>query len=247
MNRLLLLLSAFVLTGCFEVSEDLTIHGDGSGRIVFEIGLDENIAKLAALGNDSGTFFDRNKLEERLKTSENVEKYEIRERMENGVQRTIVDVMVKDMTEDMDGLGDLASKDVAEKLDVGDKSAAPFVFTRMEGGNFKFTQNVTKEKKEDTNALVAGLMSSQLSGKYMRVKLNGAIVSANGSIAEDKKSVSWEIPMAQIVNGTAMVKTLEAEIEGVNPKGAVMSLLLFCILFGVILIGLIVLRNRLKS
>lgn len=245
MKRLLtLLLTPIFLASCIEISEDITINGTGSGRFVFELGMDDGAVKLLSFGQDSGTFFDRTALEERLAKTDNVEKYEIREAVEGKVRKTIVDLTLKDMTQNIEDFTDLASDKVKDKLDVGDQPKdPPFTVTKLENGNFKFTQNIAGQGKMDINPLLSGMFS----GKNFRVKLSGKIVSANGSIAEDKGSVNWEIPMAQMLNGTSAIKALEAEIEGARPGSAVAVLTTFVVIFGVIIIGLVILRRRLLS
>ena len=242
---LLLFLAPLFLVGCFEVNEEITINGNGSGAVIFETSIDDGVVKLLSLGQDSGTFFDRNALDERLKTSENVERFEIREKVEGKARKTTVDVTVKDMTETMKDFTDLASDSVKDKLDVGDGSGEKPLFrvTKLENGNLKFTQDMAGGKKAESNPLLSGMFS----GKYFRVKVNGNIVSANGSIAEDKNSVSWEIPIAQLMNGSSTLKLLEAEIEGARPGGPVAVLTVVVIVFAMILIGLMFLRRKLLS
>lgn len=245
MRHFISLLCCLSLVGCIELDEEITIHGDGSGKAVFELSLNEKMVKLASFAQESGTFFDRNAIEAQLKASENVEHYDIREKTEDGTRRTTFDMTLKDMTVDMEGLGKFASDDVKDRLDVGDKRAEdpPFTVRRLENGNFKFVQSISGGQKIESNPLLSGIMS----GKYMRVKLIGKVVSANGTIAEDKQSVSWEIPIAQLMSGTTTLKALEAEIEGARPGSAIAVLTTIVVVFGIVLVGLVILRRRLLS
>ena len=111
-----LLAASLALTGCFEVSQDISINGDGSGRLKFDLGIDENISMLAALGGGSANLIDTSAVEQRLKRSENVISYTVDSKVVDGLKRTIVDCKVKDVAVGIGPLNDLASDEGQDKL-----------------------------------------------------------------------------------------------------------------------------------
>lgn len=53
----IIITSFFLLTGCFEVREEVDLHADGSGRVTFTLNLTEsksNVANYMRLGTFNG-------------------------------------------------------------------------------------------------------------------------------------------------------------------------------------------------
>ncbi len=113
-------------------------------------------------------------------------------------------------------------------------------------------QGVDQGKKAlgGLGGMLGGLMGQALmADHYYTVRLYAAgIESTDAVAAADGKSVEWRIPMAELMDGSASSRTLEADFKALGISGAALLLLtlLVMFLFAGLLVGIAVTSARRK-
>ena len=239
MERIGGLLALLFLAGCLDLTEEIRLNGDGSGRLMIDLGVSEKVNALATLaGNKSPMPFNEEDLRKALEDSENIESFTISTRQSNGMAHTVLDAVVRDFTRPLPSLRRSGTAGQGTE-----EAVAPFTVRRLDNRNLRFVHKLSPllapEAGQATN-LLAGLA---LSNRYLSVRLYGNIVSSNGTIAEDQRSVSWKIPLSQLLAGTTVINQLEAEVS--PPAFAGLTTLLIAILIvATLAIGSVVLIRR---
>ncbi len=229
------------LAGCLDVTEEIRVNGDGSGRLLIDLALSEKVTAIAALaGNKAEIPFNEDDLKSALAASDNIESYTVTTRQGDGMAHTIVDAVVKDFTRP---LPSLASPGADGRSAI--ETMAPFTIRRMENKNLRFVHEL-KSLADSANKQAAGILAGlALADRHLNVRLYGNIVSANGNIAEDKRSVEWRIPLAQLIAGTTVIRQLEAEIAPPALGGLTTILVISLIVALLAIITVVQFRRRL--
>lgn len=197
------------LAGCLDVTEEIRVNGDGSGRLHVDLAVSDKVTALAALAGDKSPLpFNEADLRTALSSSDNIESFTVTTKQGDAMTHTVVEAVVKDFTRPLPRLQTSPTDGSATT-----EALVPFTIRRLENKNLHFRHELSGvgngKAKNQAAGLVAGLA---LADRNLTVRLYGNIVSANGNVAEDKRSVEWRIPLAQILAGTAVLRELEAEI-----------------------------------
>ena len=247
----LVLASSLVLTGCMEFSEEFTLNADGSCEVVLDIGMTQQMVEMAkASGGESP--FDKGTFEEDLGDDPNVKDFKVEEKIVGDMSHIIVTATYKDALSGFESIGSAMD----QGPEGGGDEGAP-KFEKLPNGNLKFTQDLEAGENMGDDPQQAQMVAAMFAGKNFAVKLNGDIVSSNGEVAADKKSVSWKFPLADLMTGKVELKQLEAEIatgkvspaaksggsdgEGAKSGGGALSKILPIAIIGLIVVALVIL------
>lgn len=200
---LLFVLSAsLLLTGCYDLTEELWINADGSGRMKFTIGLAENLVTLIESGGQSADFCenairDKSKLEKnKLVYSVYISKYN-----EAGMLFCSIDIGVTDFRQFRE------VRDVAIEGDYA-RYQFPFLIDDLGEGRIRISQDFSNLGRDDPaqtdldkmgQEMAMALMSPMLAGKYITVTVHAPkIESSNGDISADSKTTTWKKPLVDL-------------------------------------------------
>jgi hypothetical protein len=211
---LLLALVACLLAGCFQVDEELWVNPNNSGKLHFEVGISEALLSMSAQSSnsessfptDAQTLFNEQGIESKNPNIKNVKTNTI---SEDGMQKYIIDADIIDISK-------------AFQENSGDTKSGNFTinFEKQPNGHFIFKQTVgssisTGTSTTDNNSQITqGLLATALADKYWTVKVHlPNMVSTNGQWDKDSKTVTWKIPMTQLVGDKVKPVEMIAEYQ----------------------------------
>jgi hypothetical protein len=214
------------LTGCFDLLQEIWILPDGSGRVVFDIGLPKTFLDLArSQGKDPLVEMraDAQATEAELKKDPDVTKFEFREYEENGQQHVVYDLTVRDATR----LGELQKRAMEQSNSARQgKAEVGFRIERRSFGEYVFVQQLGKPKNgsgsgtDDPRERAAKDFGAQmaralLGSHFYTVRVHGqSIPETNGTLNEKKDTVEWKYSLVELIdsvgNGTEMRAVVQA-------------------------------------
>jgi hypothetical protein len=206
MKKLILILTLFfslLVSGCYDIAEELWINSDGSGRMKFTIGLAENLAAMIEGGGQSANFCDK-AIKDKSKLENNVliTSVTITKNSEAGMNYCSIDVDVKDFRN---------FAEVRNNVIEGDYDNYEFPFSIIELGEDRFgiSQEFNNLGRDGPNQsgiekvgqeMAMAMMAPMLAGKYISITVHAAnIESSNGEISADSKTVIWKKPLVDLV------------------------------------------------
>lgn len=216
-SHLLLLAGAMLLTGCFDMSQDLWINKDGSGRMRYQLGINEQLAALSNQADPCTEFYQDKTTLEQYPGVQSV-KYE--NRREGGVQFCIVDINVKHFS-DLVQLQTHVMKDSMPARHQAEFQSS-MELTEQEDGNGHFrlyVENSARHAGNDELQKQAGhfanvLMAQVMSGRYWTVTLHAnEILTANGEPIEKGKVVQWKVPLYDLMTDMNYANDMQAEFD----------------------------------
>jgi len=193
----------FLLSGCYDFTEELWIHGDGSGRMKFTIGLAENLAAMIEGGEKSADFCDKaikdkNKLENNVLITSVV----ITKSNEAGMNYCTIDIDVIDFR----NFGEVRNNVIE-----GDYNNYEFPFTIEELGEGRISisqdfGNLGRDGPEQSEIEKVGqemamvMMTPMLAGKYITVTVHAPLIeTSNGEISADYTTTIWKKPLVDLI------------------------------------------------
>ncbi len=252
-------LLTFLVTGCIDLKQDIWINEDGSGKLVFDVGLTKQFKAMMDLGNgfedlekegaeaedpESIQFWKSpEKVIKKLKGSKYVTNAEFKESSDAKFERTIYSIELSDITkinEVMEssslssGVEELGGEDSSENNDLS--------ITKTESGTFKLDALIEGNKEEsiDPTGDEFGMMQKMFEDSGMTIRVHAPAVSHNGK--KKGGAIVWKITLADIAAGNS----LEANGEFRGGKSSNNSLLIVSIfvLGAIIILGIIVLFRK---
>jgi len=256
-SQFVVLVCVGFLAGCLDVSEDITVNPDGSGKLGVDIVVPEGLLAMGSRPGGSGETLPqrlRNEFETRKKEigkDPAVTRLELREFTEAGLHHFIYEVEVKDVLR----LGDIVKGLAPEPQRLaGDRAPAKgpdLKVDKLDNGNIVVTLslNVPVPSAAETNApakMAQALAQAALAGKYLTVKIHGPrIVSSTGNVDKELKTTEWKIGLADLASGSPSVPTLlRAEIQ---PRRGSAAILLIPILGIAVVLAIVLLRRKPKA
>ncbi|WP_375770247.1 hypothetical protein NR798_04955 [Archangium gephyra] len=224
------------LTGCFDLLQEIWILPDGSGRVVFDIGLPKTFLDLArSQGKDplAEMRADAQTTEAELKKDPDVTKFEFREYEENGQQHIVYDLTVRDATR----LGELQKRAMdqsatAKQAKQGKgKTDLAFRIERRGFGEYVYVQSFGEPKnapgsaggQNDASEQVAKDFGTQmaralLGNHFYIVRVHGqTIPETNGTLNEKKDTVEWKYSLVDLVDAAGKGTELRAVVQAAPP------------------------------
>jgi len=227
------LLGVFMLTGCFDVKQEIWINPDGSGRLRFDIGLSKQLASLAEEGASSADELAESLKDlgrelvgdPRLHSSPIVEEYR-----DDDFDRAAIELFVNDW-HDLPALNRLiVEKRLTDEVE-GDESNRLFIFSLEENeeGNIYYRQPARgsigeagpEETKEEEKVEEKGFfegVGQALVGTFMNeggltVTLHSPIISrTNGTRLADREGAQWSVKLEDLIGDRVEVDAFTAEI-----------------------------------
>lgn len=220
LRSLIAVIIAFSLVGCFNVSEDIWINSDQTGRLVADISLSEKIVgfseSISKFANTDDSFnqkkiFDLVTLKNLLDNNSDVQKSDIQEYSESGFRHYVIDAQVKDfhVLPKLSQQILLASDTDSQNIDI-DQSLITFQDVNRKTAKFtQFFESLEKnsqvepkleekEAKTKGEAMTKAFFSLILGDQYVTVNLHTKkIGETNGRVSSDGKTVKWTIPITK--------------------------------------------------
>lgn len=225
-KRILGAIAAALLCGsCFDLTEEIWIEADGSGRIRLDVGIDsKTFEMMAGMGGEENPFdLDTKNAELRRQIDANpnfisgkIDLYE-----KSGSHHLVWEVEVADITQlstdDLRKLTDGGGEDGGQ----GDDLGGEFTITRMPGG-FRFQQKMEDPSADmgDADAVAMQAMVAQMfAGHYFTIRVHGpGFESHNGTSAADDY-VEWRFALDDLMTGNVELLDLEAVITAASNGG----------------------------
>ena len=223
-TRYFVLLAGLVLTGCFDFSQEIWINEDANGRVQYGIRLHEGLSALSRELNISKNpclmFFHE---KEYIKQQPGVKSVEVTSQLQNELKQCIVDIVVDDFRRlnELQGQVFRDNRATRQKNDFNTR----FDLKNNENGTGAFAQTIGRKNDTDNNAadsefdreaekLANMMLLSVLGDSFWTVTLHAPeITGANGKIAEDRKTVTWNILMSDILGRSDLKLELQAEFD----------------------------------
>lgn len=196
------------LSGCFNLSEDVWISSDSSGRIEVDLSFSERVAALADFKGE-------------LTQAINAEDSGIVEFSENGIRHLVFGLDFDDIHQ----LPELIQKP-KEVLDEEGKGIF-FAVDELEGRDIHYQQRlnvgnaptITDDDETDAENIDSSFfgqlfVASVFSDKYFTVSIHSPkILRGNGRLIEDGKGMLWRIPLHEFMNSEGFEKEFDADIR----------------------------------
>ncbi len=235
--NLSLVLFTLVVTGCIDVKQDIWINQDGSGKLVFDVGLSKQFKAMMDLekgfgglgeleGNDEEEVDEgpgdlesvpfsqepENVIKE-LKKSKHVTSAEFKEVSEGKYERTIYTIELSDITKITEVMKSSSLGQGLGELggEEGLSENNEFNLTKTESGSFELSALMEGNKEESTDpteaAFAATMMKEMLGDAGMSIRVHAPAISHNGK--EQDGAIVWTVLLADLAAG----KSLEAKGE----------------------------------
>ena len=228
-------LLTLLITGCIDVKQDIWINEDGSGKLVFDVGLSKQFKAMMDLQKGFG---DLEGLEEEgdegaapekpeaipfgqapeevikeLKKIKYVTSAEFKESSDGKYERTIYTIELSDITKIKEVMESSSLGSGIEELggEEGLSENNDFSLIKTESGTFELNAIMEGNKEEDTDpteaAFAASMMKEMFGDAGMTIRVHAPAVSHNGK--EKDGAIVWTMLLADLAGG----KSLEAKGE----------------------------------
>lgn len=216
---ILCILGAILLTGCFDMTQEIWIYANGSGKVSIDIGIEKSFATgLSASGDPFGSF--------NMETANgSLSEYDSEDMHHFVATTTYTDLNT-----------------LITSLQNDETGSTSVNFYQAENGNFILRQTVNfggmaSQQGLDTESI--GMMNSMLNGKYFTVRIHVPnVVNSNGAINRLTNTVEWRIPIAEMY----ITQSMDMYLEYNNQTGPLGLPILVWIIIGagIILLLLVV-------
>lgn len=229
----LLLLTTVACTACLELTQEIWVNADGSGRMSFDVMVPEALLAMAEESEDGNPFGENQAAWESLKADPsqvpNLRSLDYQEYVEGEFHHFLIELEVDDATRLPETMVELEKRtgdeaDADEETPQEPEAMTPPSDMRLEplgGGKMLFVQTLVSEdigdvergESEEADAAQEAFLASMFAGKYYTVRLHAPKVnSTNGALDETTRTVEWKIPMADVMS-QKVPQELRAEIE----------------------------------
>jgi hypothetical protein len=218
-----------VCSACLELTQEIWVNEDGSGRVTYDIAVPEGVLAMATAGSEEDPLAEARarwaELAEHPETVHNLRSFAADEYVEEDFHHFVMDLEVEDITllpQTMDEVGDLIAVEDEEGTEDTDPLAQPadMRFERLAEDRILFVQSLRIEEPDSTAAVdpemeeaSRAFLASMFAGKYFVVRLHAAdVISSNGTLDDETGSLEWKIPMADFY-GDEAPDELRAEVR----------------------------------
>jgi len=192
-----------LLPGCYDLSEELWINADGSGRMKFTIGLAESLLAMVEGSAESTDFCDKAiKARRNLEDNELVTAVAISKLNEAGMHYCTIDIGITDFRK----FGEVRNSVIEGDYD---KYQFPFLIEQLDAKRFRISQQFNNLGRDDPaqsemekvgQEMAMVMMTPMLSGRYLSVIVHAPkIESSNGDISKDSRTTTWKKPLIDLV------------------------------------------------
>ncbi len=235
----LVLIASITLAGCFEVTEEVWINPDGTGRLKIDMGISEALLSESENGGKSGQrnpiediSKDFNKAKQKIEKNPNIKKFDFQQYSDAGMKHFVFDVEVKEVST-LNGLQKAiysGKKEPAEAVETGRMplEQSELRIEKTAAGNTLFVRTLgpPEEGKKDSSEdgaipdslekgfekLGMSMARTMFGNSFYTVRLHGSkIISSNGKIDDEKKTAEWKVSIADLM-GHSGQREFRAEI-----------------------------------
>ena len=226
---LITIFALFLLTGCFNVSEDIWINSDQTARLVADVSISDKIVSftesMGEFAKKDQSFNQQNSfifgaLKTFLDNNQNVKKSSIQEYSESGFRHYVVDTLIKDfhLLPQFSQQLILALDTNQGDIDNVSLDGSLFSFQDVNRKTVKFTQffetvlnnpdfkQAFPEKEGDSNAIGKAFFSLILGDQYVTINLHAKkIGETNGRVSQDGTTVKWNFPITKLTEQNDLI------------------------------------------
>lgn len=219
-------------SACLELTQEIWVNEDGSGRLKYDIATPEGLLAMAAAGAEEDPLEEVRarwaELAEHPETVPNLRSFAAEEYVDEDFHHFVMEVEVDDVTllpQTMDEINeriDLDEAGAGAGAEEGDALTQPadMRFERLADGRLLFVQSLqTDEVAEAESAdpemdeASQAFLASMFAGKYFTVRLHAPnVVSSNATVDEGAGVLEWKFPMADFF-GEETPDELRAELQ----------------------------------
>lgn len=187
------LMAAVLLSGCINLTMDLTFNPDGSGKVMMDIGMSDTfLAMQASQGND----FSVESMSDELADTENTRNIQLSEYVgEDGYQHSVFEADVVNMHAFM------------TEMQQSNDDTVQWKYEALGNGNVLFRM-VWKANGGATgmDVLGMGMFSEVVKGQYFTIRLHTPnMAKTNGEWNARTKTAEWKIPLEDILTTGAEI------------------------------------------
>ena len=199
------------------MTQDLWINKDSSGRMRYQLGINEQLAALSSEQDVCAGFFQDKTTLEQLPGVQSVS-YD--SRREGGVQYCIVDVSVKHFSDLVqlqthvmkDSLPARYQAEYHTSMELADQEDGTGAFRFYIENRARSANNDQLQRHADHFADV--LMAQVMSGRYWTVTLHtDKILNTNGEQLEQGEVIQWKVPLYDLMMDMNYAKEMQAEFD----------------------------------
>ena len=227
---LLLFLLSVVCSGCLELTQEVWVNSDGSGRMRLDIALPRGLLEMAAEADGSDPLAETLVEYERLKANPreipNLRSVDKKEYVEGEFHHFVIELEVDDVTKLPETMARVQKRAAVgeEQAEKADELAAQHEMRleRVGRDRMVFVQNLVEDSRtgaasapdmEELDAAGKAFLASMFAGKHFTVRLHAPkVTSANGVVDETAKTIEWKIPLTELMAREGL-QELRAEIE----------------------------------
>jgi hypothetical protein len=228
----LLFVMGIMCTGCLELTQEIWVNADGSGRMKLDISLPQGLMAMAAEAEGGNPFAENQAEYDQLKAHPeqvpNLRSLDHSEYVEGEFHHFVIELEVEDVTllpETMEALQartSVADEDSGETGEIA--SPNDMRLERLGRDRMLFVQTLVDESMvsatgtaepgmEEMEAASQAFLASMFAGKFYTVRVHAPrISSANGTVDEAAQTAEWKIPLGDVMSQQAP-RELRAEIE----------------------------------
>jgi len=233
-RSLLLVALSVACVGCLELTQEVWVNSDGSGRMRLDIALPKELLEMASETDGDNPLAETLQEYERLKADPsqipNLRSVDQSEYVEGEFHHFVMELEVGDVTllaetmsqlqkrtaitdEPGTGADELASQHEMKLERIG-RDRMMFVQTLVDDGQAGGASGLDTEEMD---AASKALLASMFAGKHFTVRLHAPKVTyTNGKVDEAAGTIEWRIPLTELMAQKGL-QELRAEIELDNP------------------------------
>ena len=231
MTRSLLLVALSVAcAGCLELTQEVWVNSDGSGRMRLDIALPRELLEMASDADGANPLAETLEEYERLKADPsqvpNLRSVDKSEYVEGEFHHFVMELEVDDVTLLPETMSQLQKRTAVgeEQENKADELASQheMKLERIGRDRMVFVQTLIDDSQaadasgldtEEMDAASKALLASMFAGKHFTVRLHAPkVTSTNGQVDKAASTIEWRIPLTALMAQEGL-QELRAEIE----------------------------------
>jgi hypothetical protein len=226
---LLLFSLSIACAGCLELTQEVWVNGDGSGRMRLDIALPQGLLEMATQADGGNPLAETMEEYERLQANPgqipNLRSIDQSEYVEGEFHHFVIDLEVDDVTALPETMAQLQRRTTIgdEQAEKADELASQheMKLQRLGRDRMVFVQTLVDDSQaadvsgpdtEEMDAAGKAFLASMFAGKHFTVRLHAPkVTSTNGNIDETATTIEWKIPLTELMAQEGL-QELRAEI-----------------------------------
>lgn len=234
-----MLAACTVLCGCIELSEEVWVNDDLSGRVRWDFALSSAVVAMAQQNHDDPLAemrADFEKTRAELAQDPNVTQSRFEDYAEGGYHHFVIDVELKDVRRIGPGFNQPFQSQEALGGASSDEPTGHMTVEKLDNGNLAFVQvfeqggtTPAADEEDPERLLNEAMLASMFAGRNFTVTLHAPnVVDTNGRYSEEQSLVTWQVPLSELMTSDPMRREMRAEFK--PPTNWLMVLVLVAVL-----------------